>query len=106
MKIYKYSDDHRYHGWYEVVKAPLATRSAKDNPNISDDTWIFIDKGSAFSAIFPTLDGQDTEEIEIDIAHGHFVPDLPKAKLFEKVKFVRDWVSEMLIDRVEENEAA
>lgn len=84
---------------YLIQGLPLATRSQKDNENIWDDDWKFFDHGNSLVAVFPTADGQDFEEVEIDLTQGNLqLGD----NLFERVGFTRDRVSRTLERRLED----
>ena len=86
---------------YLIQGLPLATRSQKDNENIWDDDWKFFDHGNSLVAVFPTADGQDFEEVEIDLTQsGLQLSD----KLFERVGFTRDYVSKVLEARLEDED--
>jgi len=86
---------------YLVQGLPLATRRQQDNENILDDDWKFIDTGDSLVAIFPTADGEDFEEVEIDLTqNGLQLSD----KLFERVGFTRDYVSKVLEARLEDED--
>lgn len=92
---------------YLIEGLPLATRSLMDHPDWGDDDWKFIDKGSSLAAVFSTFDGEDFEEIAIDISDepqpGAYCPG---KTLFERVHFTHQFVSKSLEARQEcEDEA-
>lgn len=91
MKVY----NGKSRGWYEIHNAPIATRGYKDNPEICDDSWTFVDNGDAFVAIYPSADGSDTEEKTVDLSQGY--GHLEELTLYEKVSFMRNYVSKGLL---------
>lgn len=86
---------------YLIQGLPLATRSCKDNVNILDDDWYFFDHGDSLTARFATADGEDFEEIEIDLTQGGLGG---RGNLFERVGFTRDYVSKSLEYRLEDEQ--
>ncbi|UES49924.1 hypothetical protein [Roseibium aggregatum] len=93
-------------GCYLVEHAAIPGRSRKEHPDWHHDNWHYIENGNIFeprpdgwvTAVFPSYDGESTEEMELDLSQGSTGME---DTLFARVAFMRRYVAAAIKNRNE-----
>lgn len=83
-------------GRYRIEDAPL-----RRGPEWRDEIWRMIETRDSVAAIFETYDGEDYEEIEVDLTQGNLL-DVVGESAEERAGFIRGYVQDVLADREED----
>lgn len=93
-------------GRYLVENAGIPGRSVREHSDWGWDDWHYSEHGEIFgtnadgwvSAVFPTADGEGTEEVELDLSQCGVGME---GTLFERVAFMRRYTADVIKSREE-----